>query len=137
MFPVSKRCSLVIQNRLVLMAEACANRRAFKRYIARLGVLQLRHGNLLSHLLHCNHAKPHARAQGRPLKAGDLLPLTPAAAKSQVGNACPKVWIPAYPTGAQAWEIGVLPGPNAAPDYFTQEDIETLYSATYTVHYNS
>ena len=31
----------------------------------------------------------------------------------------------------------MLPGPNAAPDYFTEEDIQTLYSATYTVHYNS
>ena len=75
--------------------------------------------------------------QGRPLKAGDLLPLTPAACKPQAGNKCPPSWIPAYPEGSAAWEIGVLPGPNAAPDYFTEEDIQTLHSATYTVHYNS
>ena len=31
----------------------------------------------------------------------------------------------------------MLPGPNAAPDYFTDEDIETLHSASYEVHYNS
>ena len=31
----------------------------------------------------------------------------------------------------------MLPGPNAAPDYFTQEDIDTLHSAAYEVHYNS
>ncbi|CAK0782570.1 hypothetical protein CVIRNUC_005782 [Coccomyxa viridis] len=75
--------------------------------------------------------------QGRPLKAGDLLPLTPAAGEPQAGNRCPPSWIPAYPEGSAAWEIGVLPGPNAAPDYFTEEDIQTLHSATYTVHYNS
>ncbi len=34
-------------------------------------------------------------------------------------------------------QIGVLPGPNAAPDYFTEEDISTFYSSSYSVHYNS
>ena len=72
-----------------------------------------------------------------PLKAGDLLPLAPAAAKPQAGNRVPPAWVPAYPAEGAPWEIGVLPGPNAAPDYFTEEDIQTLYSATYTVHYNS
>ena len=75
--------------------------------------------------------------QGRPLKAGDLLPLTPAADRPRSGNRIPASWIPAYPAEGAPWEIGVLPGPNAAPDYFTEEDIQTLYSATYTVHYNS
>ena len=34
-------------------------------------------------------------------------------------------------------QVGVLPGPNAAPDYFTDEDIATFYSSSYSVHYNS
>jgi urea carboxylase len=75
--------------------------------------------------------------QGRPLKAGDLLPLSLPSPDLKPGNTCPKSWIPAYPAPGEAWEIGVLPGPNAAPDYFTEEDIKTLHSATYTVHYNS
>lgn len=75
--------------------------------------------------------------QGRPLKAGDLLPLGPTSSGVKAGNACPKAWIPAYPAEGAAWEIGVLPGPNAAPDYFTEADIKTFYSALYTVHYNS
>ena len=75
--------------------------------------------------------------QGRPLKAGDLLPLTPAAGKAQPGSKSPPSWIPTYPEGSAAWEIGVLPGPNAAPAYFTEEDIRTLHSATYSIHYNS
>ena len=37
----------------------------------------------------------------------------------------------------EVWEVGVLPGPNAEPDYFTQEDIRQFYSSTYSVHYNS
>ena len=41
----------------------------------------------------------------------------------------------AYQAGE--WTVGVLPGPNEAPDYFTQEDIKTLYSSPYSVHYNS
>ena len=35
------------------------------------------------------------------------------------------------------WTIGVLPGPNAEPDYFTPADIDTFYSSAYSVHYNS
>ncbi len=79
----------------------------------------------------------YALLQGRPLKAGDLLPLGPATPGVKPGNSCPKAWLPAYPAEAAAWEIGVLPGPNAAPDYFTEDDIKTFYSAPYTVHYNS
>ena len=76
-------------------------------------------------------------AQGRPLKAGDLLPLTSAPLEAKAGNACPATWLPSYPEPGQPWEIGVLPGPNAAPDYFTEEDLKTFYSVNYTVHYNS
>ncbi|KAK9838176.1 hypothetical protein WJX81_006705 [Elliptochloris bilobata] len=74
--------------------------------------------------------------QGRPLKPGDLLPLGKAAA-AKLGLAVPPAWRPAYPEPGKPWEISVLPGPNAAPDYFTEADIATLHSVTYTVHYNS
>ena len=75
--------------------------------------------------------------QGRPLLAGDMLPLAGPRCDAQAGLRCPEEWVPQYPDGDAAWEVGVLPGPNAAPDYFTQDAIDTLYSATYTVHYNS
>ncbi|CAL5223800.1 g6371 [Coccomyxa viridis] len=75
--------------------------------------------------------------QGRPLLAGDLLPLTGAPFQAKEGLRCPKEWVPKYPAGDAAWEVGVLPGPNAAPDFFTQDDINTLHSTTYTVHHNS
>ncbi len=45
---------------------------------------------------------------------------------------------PASPVSmARHWDIGVLYGPHGAPDFFAQDDIETLFSATYTVHHNS
>lgn len=49
----------------------------------------------------------------------------------------PASWRPSFALGGTAWEVGVLPGPNAEPDYFTPEDIATFYSEPYTVHYNS
>ena len=35
------------------------------------------------------------------------------------------------------WELGVLYGPHGAPDFFTEEDIEEFFAATWDVHYNS
>ncbi|MBB4227385.1 urea carboxylase [Rhizobium mongolense] len=37
----------------------------------------------------------------------------------------------------RAWEVGVLYGPHGAPDFFLTEDIETLFSTEYEVHFNS
>jgi urea carboxylase len=33
--------------------------------------------------------------------------------------------------------VGVLPGPHANPDYFTDDAIDVFYSSPYQVHYNS
>ncbi|MBB5278561.1 urea carboxylase [Rhizobium rosettiformans] len=35
------------------------------------------------------------------------------------------------------WSVGVLYGPHGAPDFFVEEDIETLFSTDYEVHFNS
>jgi urea carboxylase len=35
------------------------------------------------------------------------------------------------------WQIRVLYGPHGAPDFFTEQDISTLLSTAYEVHYNS
>lgn len=35
------------------------------------------------------------------------------------------------------WFVGVLYGPHGAPDFFLEEDIETLFSTPYEVHFNS
>lgn len=76
--------------------------------------------------------------QGRPLKAGDLIPLGRPATRPILGTVVPDGWISKLPQPHEGdWSIGVLPSPNAAPDFFTEEDLETFYSTPYTVHYNS
>ena len=35
------------------------------------------------------------------------------------------------------WEVGVVYGPHGAPDFFQEDDIETLFSTSYEVHFNS
>ncbi|MDH4441841.1 MAG: urea carboxylase, partial [Rhizobium sp.] len=35
------------------------------------------------------------------------------------------------------WSVGVVYGPHGAPDFFLPEDIETLFSTAYEVHFNS
>lgn len=35
------------------------------------------------------------------------------------------------------WELGVLYGPHGAPDFFTQNDIDTFFDHAYEVHFNS
>ena len=42
---------------------------------------------------------------------------------------------PAELTGE--WSVGVLYGPHGAPDFFLEDDIETLFSTEYEVHFNS
>ena len=76
--------------------------------------------------------------QGRPLRQGDLIPLGAANGKSaKSGLEVPQTWRATFAEKGKTWQVGVLPGPNADPDYFTPEDIATFYSSAYKVHYNS
>jgi urea carboxylase len=71
---------------------------------------------------------------GRTLRQGDMLPLA-APSAHQVTPQLPSAGlIPDYPS---TWDIGVLYGPHGAPDFFTQESIDTLFAAEWEVHYNS
>jgi urea carboxylase len=71
---------------------------------------------------------------GRALLPGDVLHLgSDTAAEAEIA-ALPAELIPAL-TGA--WQIAVLPGPHAAPDFFTEEDIAGLYATDWRVHHNS
>jgi urea carboxylase len=68
---------------------------------------------------------------GRTLRTGDVLHLVSTTLSATLLSAAQ---VPQYP---QRWQIGVLLGPHAAPDFFTAEDIATLFSADWSVHYNS
>ncbi|XOZ34582.1 urea carboxylase [Halomonadaceae bacterium KBTZ08] len=78
---------------------------------------------------------------GRPLRAGDTVPLnqpglaactTPA--PSSAPQAADPALIPDYP---DHWRIGVLYGPHGAPDFFTQDSITRFFETAWEVHYNS
>jgi urea carboxylase len=70
---------------------------------------------------------------GRALRAGDVLRLLPPGGTDPTIEAH-QAALPEYP---EIWDIGVLDGPHGAPDFFTTDDIEAIYAATWQVHYNS
>ncbi|MFI9804825.1 urea carboxylase [Streptomyces sp. NPDC052301] len=69
---------------------------------------------------------------GRALRAGDVL--RPGASPAPGGSPTPPERRPAI---TSHWQIGVTEGPHAAPEFFTREDIDTLYATDYKVHHNS
>lgn len=69
---------------------------------------------------------------GRLLRAGDVLHL--AAEPTGPMHPLPAADRPSYDT---CWDIGVLYGPHGAPDFFTCEDIDTLFATAWEVHYHS
>lgn len=65
---------------------------------------------------------------GRTLQIGDVIHF------NEGGGELPENIVPAYDS---LDTIRILLGPHTAPDFFTDDDIETLLSARWTVHYNS
>jgi urea carboxylase len=71
---------------------------------------------------------------GRALRAGDTLRLNVSADFASMGVPLPTELIPAY---SHFWSIAVMYGPHGAPDFFTDQDIETFFASEWEVHYNS
>jgi urea carboxylase len=69
---------------------------------------------------------------GRALRAGDVIHLN--AAETPDALKLSTALTPAY---NHHWEIGVLYGPHAAPEFFTSVDIEMLFTTEWRVHYQS
>lgn len=81
--------------------------------------------------------------QGRYLRPGDSLPIG-AAPTGLKPLALPQGWREKYAGAVHEVSreentvvVGVLPGPHANPDYFTNGSIDVFYSSPYQVHYNS
>ncbi|MGD0491934.1 MAG: urea carboxylase [Steroidobacteraceae bacterium] len=74
---------------------------------------------------------------GRALLAGDVLHVGAIAAAAGAWSEPQSIPRSLMPRIAADWELGVLDGPHGAPDFFTDDDIESFYASTWTVHYNS
>ncbi|MEO0795297.1 MAG: urea carboxylase [Verrucomicrobiota bacterium] len=70
---------------------------------------------------------------GRPLQTGDVLHV------NRSSNAIAAKALPAEyrPKISNQWTINVLYGPHGAPDFFTDDDIETFFATEWEVHFNS
>ena len=71
---------------------------------------------------------------GRALRPGDVLRLGDAADPALAPASLPA---DRRPRLATEWELGVLDGPHADPDFLTAEGVAELYAASWQVHYNS
>ncbi|MCL9773566.1 urea carboxylase [Vibrio methylphosphonaticus] len=69
---------------------------------------------------------------GRALVAGDVLHINQA-----TPSAVPQIPSIKQPAFNGEWEIRVIYGPHGAPDFFTQQDIDTFFDAEWKVHFNS
>ncbi|POM27397.1 Acetyl-/propionyl-coenzyme A carboxylase alpha chain [Actinomadura rubteroloni] len=66
---------------------------------------------------------------GRALRPGDVLHGGTTAERADVAETPPRI--------GDAWEIGVVEGPHAAPEFFTDDDVREFYAARWKVHFNS
>ncbi len=71
---------------------------------------------------------------GRALRAGDVVHLNGSTAATVPP---PQISPEAIPFYTNAWQIGVLYGPQGAPDFFRDEDIAMLFDTDWKVHYHS
>ena len=71
---------------------------------------------------------------GRTLRHGDVLHLYRAAPSFVSLASAPASLVPKYHSH---WEIGVMYGPHAAPDFFTEKFIAEFFATDWKIHYNS
>jgi urea carboxylase len=75
---------------------------------------------------------------GRALRSGDVLPLAPLNAikpKALALDLQPEYGTPKK--SGRHWQIAVLYGPHGAPDFFTEDDVDTIFATDWEVHFNS
>jgi len=71
---------------------------------------------------------------GRNLRTGDVLPILPVRDPGAGRAEVPPELIPEF---SSHWDVAVLYGPHAAPEFFTEEFIEVFFATDWKVHYNS
>src|SRR5690606_30153942 len=76
---------------------------------------------------------------GRALRAGDVLALdeTHCNAAAIASTKAPALAEILKPQIDNSWQLRVIYGPHGAPDFFTDNDINTFFNTDWEVHYNS
>ena len=74
--------------------------------------------------------------EGRALRKGDRLPLGEESGEA-VAAAPRRFKESSRPAYSREWEIAAMRGPQATPDFLTEEDMQTLFSRSWTVDRNS
>jgi urea carboxylase len=72
--------------------------------------------------------------EGRALATGDRLPLGDAESDAAAPRRLKQSVRPAY---AREWEVRAMRGPQAAPDYLTEADLDTFFGRSWPVDPNS
>ena len=70
---------------------------------------------------------------GRALRAGDVIHFKP----QQTDQPRKSLSAEAIPQYERHWDIAVLYGPHGSPEFFTEADIEMIFSTDWRVHYQS
>ena len=70
---------------------------------------------------------------GRAIRTGDVLKI-PLSKRQLKSKPFPAELVPNI---TSKWELHVMYGPHGAPDFFTDNDIETFFAVLWEVHYNS
>jgi urea carboxylase len=71
---------------------------------------------------------------GRALRAGDILHIGQRDLNPETPLLLPPDQIPEL---THSWTIGVTFGPHTAPEFFTEEDIDMIFSTQWKIHYQS
>lgn len=71
---------------------------------------------------------------GRALRGGDVLHFGQKGLALFEPAQLPTEFVPEF---TRHWEVGVLFGPHTAPDFFTDADVEMIFSTHWVVHYQS
>ncbi len=76
---------------------------------------------------------------GRAIRTGDVLHFTAEHPATGSAPENPTATVPdsLKPALGDNWELRVIYGPHGAPDFFTDDDMATFFSADWQVHYNS
>ncbi|GAB5450936.1 MAG: urea carboxylase [Halioglobus sp.] len=75
---------------------------------------------------------------GRALRTGDVLHLDESTPLAEAPEPLSLATLPSVvPQIGSDWSLRVIYGPHGAPDFFTEKDIDTFFSASWRVHYNS